>query len=113
MQVTSKSGRKLHVPAEAEDKAINAGIADDPDSPELGAEFFANAKPASEVLGEHVATALKRGRGRPVGSTAEQTKEKVNLRLDQDVLEALRASGRGWQSRVNAALRADLKAGRL
>jgi len=113
MQVTSKSGRKLHIPTEAEDKAINAGIAQDPDSPELGAEFFAKAKPASEVLGDQVVTALKRGRGRPVGSVAEQTKEKVNLRLDPDVLEALRASGRGWQTRLNDLLRADIKAGRL
>lgn len=113
MQVTSKSGRKLHIPTEAEDKAIHAGIAQDPDNPELGPEFFVKARPASEVLGPPVVAALKRGRGRPVGSIAEHTKEKVNLRLDPDVLEALRASGRGWQSRVNEALRADLKAGRL
>ena len=53
-----------------------------------------------------------RKRGRPAGSIAEQTKEKVNLRLDPDVLEALRASGRGWQTRVNDLLRADIKAGR-
>ncbi len=113
MQVTSKSGRKLRIPTEAEDKAIDAGIAQDPDSPELGQAFFANAKPATEVLGQHVVAALKRGRGRPAGSVAEQTKAKVNLRLDPDVLEALRSSGRGWQSRVNAALRADIQAGRL
>ncbi|OJU89156.1 MAG: hypothetical protein BGO13_11770 [Burkholderiales bacterium 66-5] len=113
MQITSKSGRKLHVPTEAEDQAINAGIAQDPDTPELGAEFFAKAKPAPEALGQQVVAALKRGRGRPVGSVAEQTKEKVNLRLDPDVLDALRASGRGWHTKVNDLLRADIKAGRL
>ena len=115
MRITTKSGRKLLVPTDAEDKAINEGIATDSDSPELGAEFFANAKPATEVLGTSVVKALaaKRGRGRPAGSIAEETKAKVNLRLDQDVLERLRATGKGWQTRVNAALRADLEAGRI
>jgi uncharacterized protein (DUF4415 family) len=37
-------------------------------------------------------------------------KEAVSLRLDPDVLEHFRASGPGWQSRINAALR---KAARL
>lgn len=113
MQVTPKTGRKLHIPTEAEDQAINAGIAQDHDTEELGDQFFAKAKPAVEVLGAATVAALKRGRGRPLGSVADQTKEKVNLRLDPDVLEALRASGRGWQTRVNDLLRADIKAGRL
>lgn len=115
MQITSKSGRKLHLPSEAEDREINQGIADDPDAVELGDEFFANAKPAHEVLGQPLMEALiaKRGRGRPVGSTSEETKAKVNLRLDPDVLDRLRATGKGWQTRVNTALRADLDAGRI
>lgn len=115
MQTTSNSGRKLLVPTEAEDKAINEGIAADADSHELGAEFFAAARPAAEVLGAGVTAALaaKRGRGRPLGTLADDTKAKVNLRLDADVLEKLRATGRGWQTRVNAALRADLEAGRI
>ncbi|HLY88978.1 MAG TPA: BrnA antitoxin family protein [Acetobacteraceae bacterium] len=29
----------------------------------------------------------------------------VNIRLDADVLAFFRASGPGWQSRINAALR--------
>ncbi len=41
-------------------------------------------------------------RGRPVGSG---TKEQVAIRLDRDILEAFRASGAGWQTRINAALR--------
>lgn len=113
MQVTSKSGRKLHIPSEAEDKAINDGIAQDADARKLDDAFFANAKPANEVLGHEFIEAFKRSRGRPRGSVAEQTKEKVNLRLDPDVLEALRASGRGWQTRVNDLLRADIQSGRL
>ncbi len=43
-----------------------------------------------------------RGRGRPVQAS---TKQPVKLRLDPDLLVALRASGRGWQTQVNALLR--------
>lgn len=32
-------------------------------------------------------------------------KEAVSLRLDPDVLQHFRATGPGWQSRINAALR--------
>ena len=49
-----------------------------------------------------------RGRGRPVGSKQTVTKEAVKIRLDADVLAALRASGDGWQTRINDALRASL-----
>jgi len=108
MQVTSKSGRKLHLPSTQEDQVIDAGIAQDPDSPELGDAFFRNAKPAVEVLGEPFLAAVKRGRGRPRGSVSEQPKEKVNLRLDPELLDALKASGKGWQTRVNAILRKEV-----
>jgi uncharacterized protein (DUF4415 family) len=57
---------------------------------------------------------LERRRGRPVGSVAAVTKEPVKLRLDPDVLAALRSTGEGWQTRVNDMLRASLSlAGRL
>nr|WP_242478396.1 BrnA antitoxin family protein [Rubrivivax gelatinosus] len=55
-----------------------------------------------------------RRRGRPSGSVAAVTKEPVKLRLDPDVLAALRATGDGWQTRINDMLRASLAlAGRL
>jgi uncharacterized protein (DUF4415 family) len=41
-------------------------------------------------------------RGRP---KAEVTKAAVSLRLDPDVIAHYRRSGRGWQSRINDALR--------
>lgn len=40
-------------------------------------------------------------RGRPPG----RTKERISLRVDKDVLEKYRASGPGWQTRMNEALR--------
>lgn len=49
-------------------------------------------------------TALKRGRPR-----LERPKVQVTLRLDADVVEAFRASGSGWQSRINDALSRSLK----
>lgn len=50
-------------------------------------------------------------RGRP---KAAVTKEPVKLRLDADVLAALRDSGDGWQTRINDMLRASLQlTGRL
>ncbi|MBI4886138.1 MAG: BrnA antitoxin family protein [Acidobacteria bacterium] len=52
-------------------------------------------------------TELKRMRGRPVGSGR---KDAVSLRVDRDVLAGFRATGRGWQTRMNQALRAWLEA---
>ena len=50
-------------------------------------------------------------RGRP---KAAVTKEAVKVRLDADVLKVLRASGDGWQTRINDTLRASLHlAGRV
>ena len=55
-----------------------------------------------------------RRRGRPVGSVQVSTKEPVKIRLDPDVVAALRATGDGWQTRINDTLRASLQlAGRL
>jgi uncharacterized protein (DUF4415 family) len=56
---------------------------------------------APELTDEQLAKAVVR-RGRP---PSENRKQPVKIRLDRDVVEALRASGPGWQTRVNAALR--------
>ncbi|MEA1617787.1 BrnA antitoxin family protein [Erythrobacter sp. T5W1-R] len=46
-----------------------------------------------------------RGAGRP---RSPNPKKQVTLRLDPDVLDAFRSTGKGWQSRINAALREKL-----
>ena len=46
-----------------------------------------------------------RKRGRPAGSTKAEPKVSTTIRLDAGVLEALKASGPGWQTRANDALR--------
>ena len=53
-------------------------------------------------------TRAARRRGRPVGSVQASTKEAVKIRLDADLLAALRATGDGWQTRINDTLRASL-----
>ena len=48
------------------------------------------------------ATLQAKLRGRP---KAAVTKERITIRLSPDVLSAFRASGSGWQTRMDAALR--------
>ncbi|MCL2626570.1 MAG: BrnA antitoxin family protein [Cystobacterineae bacterium] len=92
------------LPEAAEEAAICAGIAADADNPEWGAEAFAAAKPASEALPAQAYAALvaKRPRGRP---KANETKVFMAIRLDADLLQAFKSTGKGWQTRLNAALR--------
>ncbi len=42
---------------------------------------------------------------RPGRPTLDNPKKQVTLRLDPDVIEKFRATGKGWQSRINAELR--------
>ncbi len=44
------------------------------------------------------------------GPQKTPTKELISIRLSTDVLERFRGSGRGWQGRVNVALREWLSA---
>jgi uncharacterized protein (DUF4415 family) len=77
----------------------------DETNPEWTAEDFRNARPLLEVLPKEVVNAIKRFRGQR-GPQKEPTKELISLRLDREVLAALRATGLGWQTRVNDTLRA-------
>ena len=57
----------------------------------------------AEVTDEEFAVAMsKRGAGRPKKTSP---KEHINLRVDADTLAAFRATGKGWQTRMNKALR--------
>lgn len=85
---------------------------DPEDAPELTDADFARGtwKIGEKVVTQKRAQAAiaKKLRGRPVGSVQAQTKAPVKIRLDADVLAALRASGDGWQTRINDTLRASL-----
>ncbi|MBB4065674.1 BrnA antitoxin family protein [Gellertiella hungarica] len=78
---------------------------DDVDSPELTEEELRSMRPAKEALPPEIYEALvemQRQRGRP---TVESPKKQVTLRLDADLVAHFKAGGKGWQSRMNAALR--------
>jgi uncharacterized protein (DUF4415 family) len=49
--------------------------------------------------------AVYKTRGRPVGSVKDDAKQAVTVRYSPDVLAAFRATGAGWQTRMNDALR--------
>jgi uncharacterized protein (DUF4415 family) len=86
MHLTTKSGRKILLNTPEEDAQITAAAMTDPDNlPLTDAEL----------------KKFKRGRGRPLGSGS---KEQVTLRLDTQILERFRATGSGWQTRINDAL---------
>lgn len=77
------------------------------DNPEWTDDDFKRAKPASEVLPQVFSkktadTMLKPKRGRP---RAKQPKEQINIRFSAEVVEYFRASGSGWQTRMDAALK--------
>lgn len=81
---------------------LPASEVDDPDNPEWTDEMWARARPPEEVLPPEVLAAFPntKRRGRPAGSE----KEAVSIRLDKAVLDHFRASGPGWQSRINDLL---------
>lgn len=83
-------------------KRPNPGFIDE-ENPEWTEANFKNAVPFSG-LPKSLQAKL---RGRP---KAAVTKERITIRLSQDVVEQFRASGDGWQTRVDAALKDWLKA---
>ena len=62
-------------------------------------------RPATTAELQAALAAARRRHGRPAGSTKTQ----IALRVDDDVLQAFKAGGRGWQTRMNEALRDGLK----
>jgi len=70
------------------------------DAPLLTEAFF---KEAEVFEGDRF---IRRGPGRP---RIANPKEPVQIRLDADVLAALRGHGPGWQTRVNGILRTALR----
>ncbi|MFC5345113.1 BrnA antitoxin family protein [Brevundimonas staleyi] len=74
----------------------------DPDNPEWTEADFERAV-GPESLPPEVLAAFPRTKVR--GAQAAPTKTPISLRVDADVLERYRATGPGWQGRMNAVLR--------
>ncbi len=75
--------------------------APDEENPEWTDEDFARAKSLDHFP---ELAKLVRGRGQR-GPQKTPTKQQVTLRLDRDVVERFRATGEGWQGRINDVLR--------
>lgn len=76
------------------------------DAPEATDEELAQARPFAEVFPDLAAKFQveieKRKAGRP---KAESPRKTISLRVDPAVLEAFKATGPGWQTRMHDALR--------
>lgn len=77
------------IPTPEEDAAITAAALSDPDALPLTDAEWEAVKPFVRI-------------GRP---PKPQCKVPTTIRLDPDVLAGLKATGRGWQTRVNEAMR--------
>ena len=90
-------GRDKTMPPKASTQGLD-------ESPEWTEADFREARPVTDFP-EVAGILRKAGKlGRPP-LPEDQRKERVTMYLDRDVLATLRAEGRGWQTRANAALR--------
>ncbi len=101
-QAREKALRSIAASTDEQDAALIAAAQSDPDNPPLTDEQLRRMRPAYQVRPELVARQLRRERGRP---KSEKPKQQVTLRIDRDIIEKFRATGQGWQSRINDALR--------
>ncbi|KXU39112.1 hypothetical protein AXE65_10400 [Ventosimonas gracilis] len=117
-------------PTDEEDAAIHAAALADPDNPPLDEAFWRNARPAREVLPPAVYAALTdkskpatitlvtdeqdRARQKRTGRPpVANPKRPTTIRLSPEVIDAFRATGRGWQTRIDALLREAVEQGRV
>jgi uncharacterized protein (DUF4415 family) len=78
------------MPTLAEDKAINTAAKADPDAPPL------TAKQMNAML------PMRNLRGRPKLASSKQL---ISIRYSREVLAYFKATGEGWQSRMDQVLR--------
>ena len=99
------SGTRLKVtkpdPEFQEGKGFTKADWDAVDSPEATDEQLAQAKPFAEAFPD-LMESIKRSRGRP---PVEKPLQQISIRLDPDVIAKFKATGKGWQARVNEALK--------
>lgn len=89
---------------------IDATLIDD-ENPEWTKKDFVRARPASEMLPELFGQEMANELLKPKGGRPRKLNPKVftGIRLDADIVEAFKATGSGWQTRINDALKAWLK----
>ena len=89
------SPKKILLPTPFEDADITRAALDDPDAQPLTTEQLASMKPA---------------RGRP---RVAHKRIMLSMRVDADIVAHLRASGKGWQTKVHALLRKAVDTGKV
>jgi len=72
---------------------------------ELTREDMARFRPAAEVLPPELVAVLPKRKPGQRGAQKQPTKEPVTIRYSRDVLEYFRATGPGWQARIDTALK--------
>ena len=85
-------------------KRPNPEMIDD-ENPEWTEEDFRRARPAAEVLPPELLAILPKRKPGQRGPQRAPVKKKISLRVDEEVLAHYKATGPGWQSRVNEALK--------
>ena len=75
------------------------------DTPEATAEDIAQARPFSDAFPDLAASAR-----RTRGKQKAPVKTLVTLRIDAEALSVFKASGRGWQTRIDAILKESARA---
>lgn len=116
MSANARSTKRSPVPPTLDDVASGRATLDEyeiahgEDIPEWTDPDFAHARPMGEMFPE-IVEAFQRMRGQR-GPQKAPTKERVGLRLDPDVIAHFRATGPGWQSRINDVLARHVKRGR-
>jgi uncharacterized protein (DUF4415 family) len=117
MYLKAKSGRKVFLPSDEEDVHINAGIAQDPDSPEWTEEDFKNAIPFDQLPEDQkaVLSAIQQGKvefTETPDAEFELGKQRITIMLDAQIIKAYKAKagGRGYQTLINETLRRGLLA---
>jgi uncharacterized protein (DUF4415 family) len=98
--MSSLMNKKFKI-TDSEEAAIQAQIVSDFDAAEASDAELAQAKPFAEAFPD-LMESIRRGRGRPAIANPRQ---QISLRLDGDVIAKFKSTGKGWQGRVNEALR--------
>ncbi len=86
--------------SDLEDKRITAAAKSDPDNLPLDDAMLSRMRPVKKAAPELLTMA--RGPGRP---KLENPKQAIKLRLSPDILDFFRATGKGWQTRIDETLR--------
>jgi uncharacterized protein (DUF4415 family) len=103
----AKARELLSTTTDEQDRAVTEAALADRDARPLDERRLARMGTMSAADAADLGRRVRR-RGRP---TLDAPKRLVSLRLDPEVIDRFRATGRGWQSRINEVLREHLPEG--